>query len=767
LAKKDNKSPLSGNKTIATQLQNISNRMSGIYKDTYSTTPDQLQRLDGVTTDIEKNISKILDRNSSDDISGISKMYSKLKLDQTVTSKEYSDSIVGYFENSNLTNQLLTTYMDNKWIKELDMEIDTVCKYMPKLDEALDALKDAVLSADNFEKDCLTMNSSSVGPDETGQFATRMESIKEKYDLESKADEWYAHASKRGEAIIYNVPYSKAMSALLHKKDAGITNGGLRLHENAICILQESTYASDAHALENLKSVLGGLKDNEDFKTPKTVMFEMCNSGIIESVVTESTKMRELLPICESYGVYEQAQVLEEAGKTSPSQLDNTFPGEFKFPKGIMDGTAADGTINTKANMPDKLKVPGMLIKELDHSNVILLYMNDVCLGYYYMEFLDESGNELYSDTVFKKKSGYINSARDADRLNQSTATDTVLRFMSDQIVNQIDSKFINANPDLTKEIYSILDYNDIKSNSSLSTIRMTFIPPQDIEHIRFNIDPVTHRGISDLARSLIPAKLWCCLYITYTIGIITRGQDKRVYYVKQNVEQNIAQTLMNVISQVKKNNFNIMQIENMNSILNMTGQFNDFIIPVGQSGDPPINMEVMAGQEINPQTELMDKLEETAINAIGVPIELITARLSMDFATQLTMTNNKFMRLVFKRQTKYEKPLSRIISKIYNVECDSDMDISISCVLPTPMMLNMTNLNSIMQLVSEQATTLASIEYADSDEDVDIKRPIFIRNYVRMKLNTYIKQNDIDMIKNASTLEYNKIKPKKESEQV
>ena len=34
---------------------------------------------------------------------------------------------------------------------------------------------------------------------------------------------------------------------------------------------------------------------------------------------------------------------------------------------------------------------------------------------------------------------------------------------------------------------------------------------------------------------------------------------------------------------------------------------------------DAPIQFEIMQGQEIDPQTELMDKLEETAINATRI----------------------------------------------------------------------------------------------------------------------------------------------------
>ena len=36
-----------------------------------------------------------------------------------------------------------------------------------------------------------------------------------------------------------------------------------------------------------------------------------------------------------------------------------------------------------------------------------------------------------------------------------------------------------------------------------------------------FKKDPITNRGISDLAKALIPAKLWVCLNLTYVIGNI------------------------------------------------------------------------------------------------------------------------------------------------------------------------------------------------------------------------------------------------------
>ena len=315
------------------------------------------------------------------------------------------------------------------------------------------------------------------------------------------------------------------------------------------------------------------------------------------------------------------------------------------------------------------------------------------------------------------------------------------------------------------KEQKAYLPYKYCNIKKAFEKNKDKYLSPNDVEHITFKEDEDTHRGISDILAGIIPAKLWCCLYICNTIGILTRGQDKRVYYVKQNVEQNIAQTLLNVINQIKKQNMNIMQIENMNSILGITGKYNDYIIPVGSSGDAPIQFEVMQGQEIDPQTELMDKLEETAVNATGIPIELVTARLNLDFATQLTMSNTKFLRFILKRQSKFEKHIANIMTSIYNTEYGEDSvtnnntinnKVLVTCMLPMPLMLNINNLNQIIELVSQQAETLAQLEYPDNnEEDVDTKRAIFKQEYTHFKLGNYIKTNEIEVIKARVDLKY------------
>ena len=250
-----------------------------------------------------------------------------------------------------------------------------------------------------------------------------------------------------------------------------------------------------------------------------------------------------------------------------------------------------------------------------------------------------------------------------------------------------------------------------------------------------------------------MPAKLWACIYLSDTIGVMTRGQDKRVYYVKQNVETNISQTLLNVISQIKKSNFGLRQIETMNNVLNIVGRFNDYVIPVGQTGESPVQFEVMQGQDINTNTELLDRLSDQAISSI-VPSEVIDAVKSVDYAVQVTSSNIQFIRKVYNRQAIEEELLSRFFTMVYNYEYGTN--IKITCKLPAPLFLQMNNLNQILTNVIDYSNNIGNLEYADveNDEEGAMEKAIFIKNLTRHNLSTYIKLDEIDAIKQRSKLE-------------
>lgn len=60
---------------------------------------------------------------------------------------------------------------------------------------------------------------------------------------------------------------------------------------------------------------------------------------------------------------------------------------------------------------------------------------------------------------------------------------DDTIRFIAGQLSQFIDKNFVNNNQDLAKEIYMILKYNDLFNTPSIDTIKVTFVPPEDMVH--------------------------------------------------------------------------------------------------------------------------------------------------------------------------------------------------------------------------------------------------------------------------------------------
>jgi len=307
-----------------------------------------------------------------------------------------------------------------------------------------------------------------------------------------------------------------------------------------------------------------------------------------------------------------------------------------------------------------------------------------------------------------------------------------------------------------------MLKYNDqfnINANN-YNDIKVTFLPPEDVVHFYFDLDEDTKHGVSDLKRALVPAMFHCLLDLSTTVGLVTRAQDKRIYYVKQNIETNVARTLLNVVNQVKKGNMGIRQMESMNNILNIVGRYNDHIVPLGPSGDAPIQFEVMHGQQIDTPEILLNKWEETAINSTDVPLELINATLSMDYAIKYTMSNSRFLRKVFKRQFIAERRLSEILTRIYNYEYGELEQVTVS--LPAPTFLSMSNGGQLLQNTKDYVQQIADLEYTEDGPE----KKEFIKMMMRHLLATHMNTELIDKFKNQAQLNIATTKvPNKEDE--
>lgn len=728
-------------------FSNVEDSMKSLYADTYLSDRSNLDSLDYVANKIEDNINAIIKRNNQYDVPNISKLYSRMmrndSLSNVKSEKQLNNELESLFGNSSFTDAILGSYLSNKWVADFDKEIDLLLRMLPKLAEALDVLKDAVLSADSVSKEFVYPKVTISDDTELKVVTDRINKLSTKYNLTTQIEEWYDSASRYGESFVYNVPYSKAISNLLaRKQQSGCDNVVIPMIENGV--INESAV---------------GITSNRQSKA--IPVSKDCSF----TVSIDTSRML-------SSAIKEQA-IVNRVNKNSPSSLMESFMDELKDNDGIVhektklhkvvpdDLDIPDGLNNVKSYKSSKgsskdteVNVRGCVVKTLKRENLIRLYVDDICLGYYYLEFKNKSDQDMNYYMDSERNLSYTKSINTIEKtINdnlEDTRVDHLMRQVARQMSDKLDATFVNANQDLTKEIYAILKYHDIFNSNTSVTV--SFLPPDDVKWLRFKEDKDLHIGISDINDGLYPAKLLVMLYITYVTGTLTRGQDKRVYYVKQTIETNIAQTLLNVINQIKKSNFNARSIENLNNLLNITGKFNDYIIPVGPSGDSPIQFEIMPGQEFNINQELMDMLEEMAINPIA-PLELIQARMSPDFASQYTTSSLKLLRKTYRRQARLEMFISEIYTNIYAAEYEEYQQIE--CELPPPLFLSMINTNQLLENAQQFVNTIAEMEYAGETSDtVDQEKAIFIQKMIKNRLATYIRPGEIKKYKDAATFE-------------
>ena len=76
---------------------------------------------------------------------------------------------------------------------------------------------------------------------------------------------------------------------------------------------------------------------------------------------------------------------------------------------------------------------------------------------------------------------------------------------------------------------------------------------------------------------------------------------------------------------------------------------------------------------------------------------------------------------------------------------------------LSSPITLTINNLSQLIEIISQQADQFSQLEYPDdNDENVNLKRNIYKQKYIKYKLGTYVKQNELEIIKSQADFDFN-----------
>ena len=742
MAKNDNDDLQDTSRKLKNQFNLLNQKMDALYKDTYISRPDNKKNLESISNSLDDAINKLASMDN-DNIATMSELLRRIDNKNNVDRTKLNNNIQELFNDNNLVANLLSTTDVYKYIAAENANYDMICKYLPKLEIALELLRDNVLSSDNFANNFLNPKSVYSSSQKVDEFVANTDKLENLYNLSNFLSDLYYKTSKYGETFVYAVPYTKAFERLL-KNGANIDTGIIN-HSLSSSFYESTEQFWDKKPDEVI--LKEGFNDTKDFK------------NYIENIKDSSIAIND----DGNYNVGEVKLHFNESGAPI-NPINNIAISSYKkshitqsiqevFNKNKVEGNMAkeydkltdanDGFILDTMDKDIKIdeNIIGTVLELLPREDIIPIYIGKSCLGYYYLEIKEDKTACGFCGT--HHMTPMISNAANYSYEMSVDQEELVVRYIASKISQSIDSKFINSNKDLKEEIYAVLRYNHKFNIAKNNDIGVTFIPADDIIHCYFKMDERLHRGISDLQQSLIPAMLYILLYLSDIIGKITRSYDKRVYYVKQNVEQNVARTMMNVVNQIKKGNMGMRQIESMNNILNIVGKYNDYIIPLSSSGDAPIQFEVMSGQNIETPTDLMDKMEEMAINATGVPFEMVNATLQQDFAVRFSMSNTRLLKFVYERQRRTSILFSEIFTRLYNNQFNTEYS-KIEIQLPPPIYLTMTNTQQLMDNITQMADKIIELELNDKDDEVKSE---FKRLYIRNFLGSYLDYDFIDRL--------------------
>ena len=209
----DKDSSFSSSRKITKKLDLLDQKINGLYRDVYVSRPDNKENLDKILTRLDDAINRI--QNDKINVSGISELLRRVEQQDGATVKNLMDSVGELFSDQNLVNSLFANQDVHKYISAQNYQFDMICRYLPKLVDALEIKRDNVLSSDNFSKEFINPKSSRTNKMELERFSSNTTKLEKIYDINRFVDKLYLDTSKYGEQFVYVVPYNIAFQRVI------------------------------------------------------------------------------------------------------------------------------------------------------------------------------------------------------------------------------------------------------------------------------------------------------------------------------------------------------------------------------------------------------------------------------------------------------------------------------------------------------------------------------------------------------------------------
>lgn len=582
---------------------------------------------------IKTDLGILSDRAEGDVTDFITKMFSNSQKNNAMLGKELED--IFNMKESQIASFLTEAYQ-NRLIRQSD--IHEVSHQLNELREAILITRDSIVASDfvdgHMSRSLSFENAGSI--ENADEYIPIIEQIEKKFKLKEKIKNFIIPRTLEfGEFYAYIIPHAKIFENFMNKKSS-TSNQFLynesTLYDNCNSYIGESVY--DIIGDDIKKDVKDG-KCSKNKLTDNLVSqlknISISNDDIPLSFLTEGVySMEEFINLCMS------ENITEASNKSSVNPFTRMVN---KLDSGIMDET------NSKQSS-EFSEVRDCYIKLIDPMHLIPVKIMDYTIGYYYIH-----DTEIVSGDINTPYNLY-----DMSKDNQS-----LINLLSTEIVKSFDKKFLEDNMEFKSLIVEALQYFNFNNRK----IKFQYIPKDYIVAFKINEDE-DGNGTSIIEPALFYAKLYLMLLLFKMSSIVAYSNDTRVHYIRQSgIDKNVTNKIQEIARKMQSRQVNMLDMFSYTSMVNKVANGNDRFIPVGRSGERGIETEILGGQDIPLNTELMEMLKSSYISSTGVPAVIMNYINEADYAKTLELANTRYQARIVSNQLDFNSSITEMYQKM------------------------------------------------------------------------------------------------------
>ena len=237
-----------------------------------------------------------------------------------------------------------------------------------------------------------------------------------------------------------------------------------------------------------------------------------------------------------------------------------------------------------------------------------------------------------------------------------------------------------------------------------------------------------------------------------------------RVYYIRNaGINKNMTDRIQQIARDIKDRQISFNDLASIQTIFSKVGAYKEAFIPMGKSGEKNIEFDILSGQDVQLNTDLMEMLRKGMINNSGVPAVILSFMEEVDYARTLTMQHSKYMGRVITYQTEIERTVTEWYKSILTFEGNMDTSIinSFKFYFVRPKALNTQNMNDLIsnaEAIGDFITKMM-VDENDAETTASYKR----RLIKKILLAGVFNWSDMDDLLKTTILEMKEEKAEKD----